>query len=94
VRVDVVVDGLPQEGDLDDTVIGEALALVDDVVRRPVHLGPAREGDHAIRAELVAPAGDPYVGARVPPAAGGEVGIERTGKIQVLQVVGRRAQDG
>ena len=38
----VVVHRLAEQRDLDDTRVRETLALVDDVVRRAVDLGPAR----------------------------------------------------
>src|SRR5262249_20409424 len=71
----VVVDGLAQEGDLDDAGVGQALALVDDVVGGAVDLGAAGEGDDAVGAELVAAARDADVGG----ALGGVVVEGRDG---------------
>ena len=54
----VVIDGLTQERDLDDARVGEFAAFVDDVIRRAVDFGPAREGNDAVGAELVAASRD------------------------------------
>jgi hypothetical protein len=87
----VVVDGLPEQRDLDDAGVGEFLALVDDVVRRAVDLGPAGERHDAVGAELVAAPGDADVGA--PPGVG-VGGGDGAGEVEHLERVGGGGERG
>ena len=53
-----MVDRLPEQRDFLRPGIHEFANLVDDILRRPMHFGPARVGDDAIGAEFVAAARD------------------------------------
>ena len=74
VVVVVVVDGLAEECDFDDTVIGELLALVHNVVGVAVDFGPASVGYDAVGTEFVAAARDADV-----------CGLARPGKVLARQ---------
>ena len=52
---------MADERDFDDPGIGEALALIDDVVRWAVDFGPPGVRHHAVGAELVAAPSDTNV---------------------------------
>ena len=91
VRVAVVIDGLAQKRDFHGSRLHQALALVHDVVRRPMHFRTTRVGHHAIRAELVATARDAHVGA---PRLLARAGVEGAREVEHLQPVLRCAQRG
>ena len=55
----VAVDGLAEQGDLLDPLVGELPRLVDDRAGGPALLGAADRGDDAVGAELVAAHHDP-----------------------------------
>jgi hypothetical protein len=79
-----VIDRLPEQRDLQHALIGEPLALLDDVCRRAVDLCPARKGHDAVRTELVAPARDPDV--RAPAERADRVDrADRTREIEVFE---------
>ncbi len=97
VVVSVVIHRLTEQGHLDDPGGGEPSALLDDGFRRTMDFGASGVGDHAVGAELVAPPGDPDVGA--PGRTGRLVGVERTSEIERFEVVlgrgkGRRPAAG
>src|SRR5207249_2675722 len=64
VHMAIVIDRLTEERYLARAGIDELAHLIDDVLRRTMHLRAARIGDHAVRAELVAPARDADVRVR------------------------------
>ena len=90
VDVQIVVDGLPQQRDLKDTLLLKPLAFFNNVVRRTMNFWPAGVGHYAVGAELVAASGDSDVGRSTGKAS--VVGVESTGKVEQFQAVRGRAQ--
>ena len=92
-----MVDGLAQECDLDHAMIGELLALVDDVIGVPVDLGPTRVGHDAVGTQLVAAPRDTNVGGPARPGRvlAGQFGIrgdEAAGQVDQFELVTRSTE--
>ena len=88
--VQIVVDGLPQQRDLKDTLLFKPLAFFNNVFRRTMNFWPAGVGYHAVGAELVAASGDSDVGRSTGKA--GVVGVKSTGEVEQFQTVRGCAQ--
>ena len=66
VPVQVMIDRLSEQRHLEDAGASERLHLFDDLFRRAVDLGPARERHHAEGAKLVAASGHSHLSLRRP----------------------------
>ncbi len=87
-----MIYGLPEQGDFEGPGIDEPLALVHDMVRRPVDLRTAGMGHHAVRAELVAAASDTDISRAAPGVLTRE--LEAARKVKRLKVVFRGGEGG
>ena len=77
--VSIVVHGLAEQSDLDDSGIGQTFAFVNDVLGWSVDFRTTSMGDHAVGAELVATSSYSDVCGAV--AATGRIGIEGSSKV-------------
>ena len=87
----VMVDRLPEQRDFKHAGVGKALHLINDILRRTMHLRPARVWNHAVRAEFIATPRDANVRLRDVVLRG-----DAAGKVKQFEVIfssRQRAED-